>query len=160
MPLARSPAVTRPDDRERVRSRVGHLVRRKQQEIERAVRLLRAHFVDRRPRSPKRGTLHRLMLVGAFARREGPPDRETGDINEYEIWAFVDYPEYRGRNRHWGIAQRAIASSLRGRATITLSVFTLDEMDRARSAGNRFLTNLYDVGITLWERAEGDLSDD
>lgn len=156
MALTRSRAVTRPDDRERVKARVRHLVRRKQQEIERAVRLLRAHFDDRRPRSPKRGTLHSLMLVGAFARRDGPPDRETGEINEYEIWAFVDYPEYRGRNRHWGIAQRAVASSLRGRATVTLSVFTLDEMPRVRAAGNRFLTELYDGGITLWERAEQD----
>ena len=146
--------MTTPDERERVKATVGHLVRRKQQEIERAVRLLRAHFVDRRPRSPRRGTLHRLMLVGAFARRDGPPDRETGEINEYEIWAFVDHPEYRGRNRHWGIAQRAIASNLRGRATVTLSVFTLDEMDRVRAAGNRFLTSLYDGGITLWGRAE------
>ena len=152
--------MTTPDERERVKATVGHLVRRKQQEIERAVRLLRAHFVDRRPRSPRRGTLHRLMLVGAFARRDGPPDRETGEINEYEIWAFVDHPEYRGRNRHWGIAQRAIASNLRGRATVTLSVFTLDEMDRVRTAGNRFLTELYDGGITLWERTEGDVSDD
>jgi hypothetical protein len=95
-----------------------------------------------------------LMLVGAFARRDGPQDRETGEINEYEIWAFVDHPEYRGRNRHWGIARRAVASSLRGRATVTLSVFTVGETDRIRAAGNRFLTELYDGGITLWERAE------
>ena len=159
MPLARSPAVTTADDRERVKAKVRHLVRRKQQEIERAVRLLRAHFIDRRPRSPKCGTLHRLMLVGDFARRDRPPDRETGEINEYEIWAFVDYPEYRGRNRHWGAAQRAVASSLRDRAAVTLSVFTVDEMDRVRAAGNRFLTELYDGGITLWELVEQDLSD-
>lgn len=100
------------------------------------------------------------MLVGAFAGRDGPPDRETGEINEYEIWAFVDYPEYRGRNRHWGVAQRAVASSLRGRARITLSVFTLDEMDRVRAAGNRFLTNLYNGAITVWERAEQDVPND
>lgn len=100
------------------------------------------------------------MLVGAFAQRDGPPDRETGEINDYEIWAFVDYPEYRGRARHWGIAQRAVASSLRGRATVTLSVFTVDEMDRIRAAGNRFLTELNDDGIILWERVERDVSDD
>jgi hypothetical protein len=39
-------------------------------------------------------------------------------------------------------------------------VFTLDEMDRVRAAGNHFLTQLYDGGITLWERAEQDVSDD
>jgi hypothetical protein len=29
-------------------------------------------------------------------------------------------------------------------------------MHRVRAAGNRFLTKLYDGGITLWERAEQD----
>src|SRR3546814_2307275 len=42
-----------------VMARVGHLIPRKQVEIERAVRLLRAHFVDRRQHPPKRGTVHR-----------------------------------------------------------------------------------------------------
>ena len=133
-------------------ARVGHLIPRKQQEIERAVRLLRAHFVDRRRRAPKRGMIHRIMLVGRHARPGGSPDRETGEINAYDIWAFVDHAAYKGMNRYWGFAQRAVASSLRGRATITLSVFTLDEIDRLRAAGNRFLTDQYDAGIILYER--------
>lgn len=146
------------NDRARVKTRVGHLVSRKQQEIDRVVRLLRAHFVSRRTRSPKRGTLHGLMLVGALAQRDGLPDREAGEINDYEIWAFVDHQEYRGRSRHWGVAQRAVAISLRGRARVNLSVFTLDEMERLRAVGNRFLTKLYDEGISLWERHERDVS--
>src|SRR3546814_16297664 len=71
-----------------VMARVGHLIPRKQVEIERAVRLLRAHFVDRRQHPPKRGTVHRMMLVGRYAQPGPKPDRETGEINEYEIWAF------------------------------------------------------------------------
>lgn len=39
-----------------------------------------------------------------------------------------------------------------------MSVFTLDEIDRLRAVGNRFLTNLYDGGISLWERAEREVS--
>ena len=97
-------------------ARVGHLVRRKQVEIERAVRLLRAHFIDRRPRAPKRGTLYRIVLVGPHAQPTATPDRETGEINGYDLWAFVDHPAYRGMNRYWGLARRVVASSLRGRA--------------------------------------------
>ena len=133
-------------------ARVGHLVRRKRVEIERAVRLLRAHFIDRRPRAPRRGTIHRIMLVGAFARPQARPDRETGDIHDYNFWVFVDHPAYKGMNRYWGLARRVVASSLRGRATITLSVFTLDEIDRLRASGNRHLTDQYDDGVVLYDR--------
>ncbi len=139
--------------RGRVKARVGHLISRKQVEIERAVRLLRIHFINRRHRSPKRGTLHQVMLVGPYARPGERPDRETGDINEYELWAFVDHPAYKGKRRYWGIAQRAVARELRGRAEIILSVFTIGEMDRIQAAGNRFLTGLYDGGVVLYDRA-------
>lgn len=135
------------------KARVGHLIPRKQVEIERAVRLLRAHFVDRRRRPPKRGIVHRMMLVGRHARPGPKPDRESGEINEYEIWAFVDHDAYKGMNRYWGLARRVTASALRGRAEITLSVFTLGEMDRLRAVGNRFLTDKFDSGVILYDRA-------
>jgi hypothetical protein len=148
------PALVEIEERRRTMARVDHLVRRKQVEIERAVRLLCAHFIDRRPRAPKRGMIHRIMLVGLYARPQATPDRETGDINRFDIWAFVDHPAYKGMNRYWGLARRVVASSLRGRATITLSVFTIDEIDRLRAAGNRFLTDQYDGGVVLYDRAD------
>ena len=142
------------EHRRRVMARVGHLIPRKQQEIERAVRLLRIHFVDRRRRAPRRGTLDEIMLVGPYARPGEVPDRETGEINEYEIWAFVDHPAYKGMNRSWGLARRVVAASLRGRATITLSVFTIDEIHRLRAVENRFLTDKYDGGVVLYHRSD------
>ena len=99
------PALAEIAERRRTMARVGHLVRRKQVEIERAVRLLRAHFIDRRSRAPKCGTIHRIVLVGPFARPRARPDRETGDINDYNIWAFVDHPAYKGMNRYLGARQ-------------------------------------------------------
>ena len=138
-------------------ARVGHLVRRKQVEIERAVRLLRAHFIDRRSRAPKRGTLHRIVLVGPHAQPTTTPDRETGEISDYDLWAFVDHPAYRGMNRYWGLARRAVASSLRGRATITLGVFTIDEVERLRAIGNRYFIDRYDNGVVLYDRDHQDV---
>jgi hypothetical protein len=142
------------NSRNAVKARLAHLVPCKQQEIERAARLLRAHFISRRRRAPKRGILNQIMLVGRHARLSKEPDGETGEINDYDIWAFVDHPAYKGRNRYWGLARRVVASSLRGRATITLSVFTVDEMSRLRAAGNHFLTDQYDGGVILYDRAE------
>jgi hypothetical protein len=142
------------NSRNAVKARLAHLVPRKQQEVDRAARLLRVHFIDRRRRAPKRGILHRIMLVGRYARPASEPDRETGQINDYDIWAFVDHSAYKGMNRYWGLARRVVASSLRGRATITLSVFTIDEMSRLRAAENRFLTDQYDGGVILYDRAE------
>src|SRR3546814_15756573 len=81
-----------------------------------------------------------MMLVGRYAQPGPKPDRETGEINAYEIWAFVDHDAYKGMKRYWGLAQRITACALRGRAAIPRSVFTLDDMDRLRAVGNRFLT--------------------
>jgi hypothetical protein len=140
------------DRRRNIMARVGYLIPRKQQEIERAVRLLLAHFIDRRDRPPERGTVHRIMLVGPYAQPGPKPDRETGEINDYELWAFVDHDAYKGMKRYWGLAQRVVASELEGRATFTLSVFTPDEIPRLRAVGNRFLTDKYDGGVVLYDR--------
>ena len=125
---------------------------RKQVEIERAVRAVRTLFIDRRPRAPKRGTIHRIMLVGPYTRPRATPDRETGDINDYDISVFVDPAAYKGMNRYWGLARRVVASSLCSCATNTLSVFTRDEIGRLQAAGNRFFTDQYDRGVVLSDR--------
>lgn len=153
----RTPLTSSFEERRETMARVGHLVRRKQVEIERAVRLLRAHFINRRPRAPKRGTLHRILLVGPHAQPKATPDRETGEINDYNLWAFVDHPAYRGMNRYWGLARRVVASSLRGRATIMLGVFTIDEIERLRATGNRYFIDRYDRGVVLYDRDQQDV---
>lgn len=138
--------------RERVKARVVHLGRHRRVEVERAARLLRLHFVNRRANSPMRGTLHWLMLVGQYADLERP-DRDDGDYAPLEIWAFVDHEAYKGMNRYWGIARRAVARELHGPEPMVLSVFTIAEPERFRATGNRFLTDRYDQGIILYDRA-------
>jgi hypothetical protein len=137
--------------RERVKARVVHLGRHRQVEVERAARLLRLHFVNRRTNSPMRGTLHWLMLVGQYADIERP-DRDD-DYAPLEIWAFVDHEAYKGMNRYWGIARRAVARELHGPEPLILSVFTIEEPERFDTAGNRFLADRYDQAIVLYDRA-------
>lgn len=140
------------EQRERVKARLVHLIYRRRFEIERATRLLRIHFVNRRGSAPKRGMLHWLLLVGEYADTDRR-DREDECFTESEIWAFVDHAAYKGLNRYWGIARRAVTREILGPAPLTLSVFTIDEPERFRAAGNRFLTSRYDNGIVLYDRA-------
>jgi DNA-directed RNA polymerase specialized sigma24 family protein len=138
--------------RERVMARVAHLSDRRQVEIERAVRILRAYFINRRDRAPRQGTLHWLMLVGDYA-GISPPCRDDGDCTNLEIWAFVDHEVYKGLDHYWGHARHVLERELRGRAAVALSVFTIDEVERFRTAGNAFLADRYDGGVILYDRA-------
>lgn len=140
------------EGRDRVMARVVHLIRRRRVEVERAARLLRLHFINRRTRSPMRGTLHWMMLVGQYA-DISRLDREDGNYTDLEIWAFVDHDAFKGMNRYWGIARAAAAHELQGRATLTLSVFAMREVEQMRAAGKDFLTSRYDGGIVLYDRA-------
>ncbi|CAM5508423.1 DNA-directed RNA polymerase specialized sigma24 family protein OS=Sphingobium scionense OX=1404341 GN=GGQ90_001851 PE=4 SV=1 [Sphingobium scionense] len=137
--------------RDRVVARVLHLDRYPRMAIERAVRILRAYFIDRRDRAPRRGRLEGLMLVGKNADRSAiiKWDREP---LLFEIWAFVDHEAYKGKERYWGRAQAVLKSQLVRAIEVELSVFTIDEAARF-SHTNPWLAERYAGGIVLFDRA-------
>jgi DNA-directed RNA polymerase specialized sigma24 family protein len=137
--------------RNRVVARVAHLDPYPRLAIERAVRVLRAYFIDRRDRAPRRGTLEGLMLVGKNA------DASAGitwgrDPLLLEIWAFVDHEAYKGKERYWGRAQAVLKSQLIRAVEVELSVFAIDEAERF-ALTNPWLAERYEGGIVLFDRA-------
>ena len=137
--------------RDRVIARVAHLDPYPRMAIERAVRVLRAYFIDRRDRAPRRGTLEGLMLVGKLA----DPAVNTAwgrDPLLFEIWAFVDHEAYKGKERYWGRAQAVLKSQLGQAIEVELSVFTVAEAERFPKT-NSWLAERYDGGIVLFDRA-------
>ena len=137
--------------RERVVARVLHLDSYPRTAIERAVRVLRAYFIDRRNRAPRRGRLEGLMLVG----KNADPSASTKWDREpllFEIWAFVDHEAYKGKERYWGRAQAVLKSQLVRAIEVELSVFTIDEAARF-SQTNPWLAERYEGGIVLFDRA-------
>ena len=54
--------------REVVMARVGHLIRRKQREVERITRILRACFDHDKVQAPSTGIIKRIILIGPYAR--------------------------------------------------------------------------------------------
>lgn len=149
---------SRPDNRAIVKARVKHLPHYEQIALARATRILKAYFVDNRPRAPKQGTLLGIMLVDPSVVRDEKPGSPLDERPHFELWAFVDHPVYRGLNKHWGRA-RAVLESEITTASISLSVFTADEIERLRRENNRFLVGKFEAGIMLYESGETDKLD-
>jgi hypothetical protein len=139
------------ETRDRVVARVLHLDPYPRTAIERAVRIFRAYFVGRRDRSPRRGTLEGLMLVGKNADKSASTKWDREPLL-FEIWAFVDHEAYKGKERYWGRAQAVLKSQLVRAIEVELSVFTLDEAARFALA-NPWLAERYESGIVLFDRS-------
>ena len=71
--------------REVVMARVGHLIRRKQREIEKITRILRSFFDPMQVQAPEPGRIKRIILIGPYARRSWYEDRRTIDFSDYEL---------------------------------------------------------------------------
>ena len=78
--------------REVVMARVGHLIRRKQREIERITRILRSFFDPDQVQAPEPGQIKRIILIGPYARRSWYEDSRTIDFSDYEFWIVVNHP--------------------------------------------------------------------
>ncbi|WP_103094711.1 hypothetical protein [Novosphingobium guangzhouense] len=138
--------------RQRVPPRVMHLCPHDRIAIERTTRILCACLDDGQERAFGYGSLYWLMLVGDNADPQ-KIDKHQLELSKFELWAFVD-PEFnKGRARHLDEARHIIKAEVDHLATITLSIFTIDEPKRFRVEDNHFLTDRYDTGIVLYDRA-------
>src|SRR3546814_2291124 len=72
--------------REVVMARVGHLIRRKQQEIERIARILRLTASFEGVAAPVPGVITRIVLIGPYARRTWYEDKASLYFSESEFW--------------------------------------------------------------------------
>jgi hypothetical protein len=151
-------AISQANERVTIKARVKHLSQQDQIAVERATRILRAYFVNRCSSTPNRGTLLGIMLAEPVTTGAQRASMAPGDRSHLEFWAFVDHPRYKGLDKYWGRAREMLASEL-SMATTSLSVFTPDEMERARADGNRHLIDKFDAGIMLYgaDLAEGDV---
>src|SRR3546814_11939948 len=76
-------------------ARVGHLIRRKQQEVERIARILRTSFDPTRVQAPEPGQIRRIILIGPYARRNWYEDDQTIHFSDYEFWIVVGHPLFK-----------------------------------------------------------------
>ena len=135
--------------REVVMARVGHLIRRKQQEVERITRMLRGCFAPESVLAPEPGRITRIILIGPYARRTWYEDTHTLAFSDYEFWTVVNHPVFTDE-RCWRRARNFIQRELGNRCAIDLTVLSKADVRSARAERDHFILDRIEAGITLY----------
>jgi hypothetical protein len=135
--------------RDVVMARVGHLIRRKQREIERITRILRAYFDPDQVQAPKPGTIRRIILIGPYARRSWYEDKKTIGFSDYEFWVVVNHPLFT-EERCWQRVCAVIGSELGDRCAVDLEIYSKADIRIATTERDTFILDRIEGGITLY----------
>lgn len=135
--------------REVVMARVGHLIRRKQREIERITRIVRCFFDPSSVQAPEPGRIKRIILIGPYARRNWYEDKRTIDFSDYELWIVVNHPLFR-EECCWRRARAIIRSELGDRCAVDLEIYSRADIRVAKAERDSFLLDRIEAGITLY----------
>lgn len=135
--------------REVVMARVGHLIRRKQHEIERITRILRSCFDPTQVQSPEPGRIKQIILIGPYARRSWYEDRRTIGFSDYELWVIVNHPLFK-EECCWDRARAIIDRELGDRCAVDLEVYSKADIRIARAERDTFILDRIEAGITLY----------
>ena len=135
--------------REVAMARVGHLIRRKQGEIERITRILRACFDPAQVQAPEPGRIRRIILIGPYARRSWYEDRRTIDFSDYELWIVVNHPLFTDE-RCWQRARAVIRSELGDRCAVDLEIYAKSDIRVAKAERDTFILDRIEAGIILY----------
>jgi hypothetical protein len=135
--------------REVVMARVGHLIRRKQREVERITRMLRACFDPDQVQSTDVGTIRRIILIGPYARRCWYEDKKTLGFSDYEFWVIVNQPLFT-EERCWQRARDLIGSEIGDRCAVNLEIYSKADIRIAKAERDTFILDRIEAGITLY----------
>lgn len=135
--------------REVVMARVGHLIRRKQREIERITRILRGLFDPAQVQAPEPGRIKRIILIGPYARRSWYEDSRTIEFSDYEFWVVVNHPLFTDE-RGWRRARATIDREMGNRCAVDVEIYSKSDIRTAKSERDTFILDRIEAGITLY----------
>ncbi len=135
--------------REVVMARVSHLIRRKQQEVERITRIMRACFDPDQVQAPEPGQIRRIILIGPYARRNWYEDKHTIDFSDYELWIVVNHPLFKD-GCCWNRARNVIQRELGNRCAVSLEFYSKSDIRIAKAERDTFILDRIEAGITLY----------
>lgn len=130
-------------------ARVGHLIRRKQREVERITRILRAFFDPSEVKAPEPGRIKRIILIGPYARRSWYEDKRTVDFSDYEFWVVVNHPLF-ADERCWQRARGVISGELGDRCAVDIETYSKSDIRIAKAERDTFILDRVEAGITLY----------
>lgn len=130
-------------------ARVGHLVRRKQREIERITRITRGLFDPSKVQAPESGRIKRIILIGPYARRSWYEDSRTIEFSDYEFWVVVNHPLFTDE-RCWRRARATIDRELGNRCAVHDEIYSKSDIRTAKAERDTFILDRLEAGITLY----------
>lgn len=130
-------------------ARVGHLIRRKQREIERITRILRGLFDPLQVQASEPGRISRIILIGSYARRSWYEDRRTIEFSDYEFWVVVNHPLFTDE-RCWRRARATINRELGNRCAVDVEIYSKSDIRVAKTERDTFILDRIEAGITLY----------
>lgn len=130
-------------------ARVGHLIRRKQREIERITRSLRGLFDPSQVQAPEPGRIRRIILIGPYARRSWYEDSRTIEFSDYEFWVVVNHPLYT-EERCWRRARATIDRELGNRCAVDVEIYCKSDIRSAKAERDTFILDRIEAGINLF----------
>lgn len=136
--------------REVVMARVGHLIRRKQQEIERIARILRSFASFEGVSAPVEGKIQKIVLIGPYARRTWYEDKVSLYFSDYEFWIVVNHPLFVD-DAHWARPKCIIDRELGNRCAVSVTVFSKADIKSAKASRDHFILDRLEAGIVLFK---------
>ena len=130
-------------------ARVGHLIRRKQREVERITRILRDLFDPSQVQAPEPGRIKRIILIGPYARRAWYEDSQTIEFSDYEFWLVVNHPLWTDE-RCWRAARATIDRELGSRCAADVEIYSKSDIRTAKAERDTFILDRIEAGITLY----------
>ncbi|TPG39161.1 hypothetical protein EAH79_14365 [Sphingomonas koreensis] len=130
-------------------ARVGHLLRRKQHEIEKIARILRGCFEPDRVQAPEPGWIRSIILIGPYARKSWYEDERTINFSDYEFWIVVNHPLFR-EECCWQRAREVISKELGNRCAVDLSFYSKSDIRIAKAERDTFILDRIEAGIALY----------
>lgn len=135
--------------REVVMTRVCHLLRRKQREVERITRILRGCFDPDQAQAPELGIIRRIILIGPYARQSWYEDKKTLGFSDYEFWVIVNHPLF-AEECCWQHARDVIGSELGDRCAVGLEIYSKADIRIAKAERDTFILDRIEAGIVLY----------
>jgi hypothetical protein len=130
-------------------ARVGHLLRRKQHEIEKITRILRGCFDPTCVQAPEPGRIKSIILIGPYARKSWYEDERTIDFSDYEFWVVVNHPLFK-EECCWQRAREVIGKELGNRCAVDLELYSKSDIRIAKAERDTFILDRIEAGITLY----------
>lgn len=138
-----------------MRTDLDHLPETQQQELQRAVAILREEFHKAIATATqpwkKNGKILKIILFGSYARDDWVDEPENGYQSDFDLLIVVSHPDLTDIANYWYVADDRILHDEAIGRQVNVIVHSLDEVNQALTRGEYFWVDIARDGIALYD---------